>query len=115
MVKSLNLQDQIQKVGANNLLTWLKLEVGGKTISENLVLLALPKELKLSDPKLATTVEDSGDGFVVTIKSEKPALWTVYGWNWKTRTQKISDNFIHVPLDSPQIIFSSTGSAPGQR
>ena len=51
-VKTLNLQEQIQKLGANGLLTWLKLEVDGKTVSENLVLLALPKELKLADPKL---------------------------------------------------------------
>ena len=40
---TLNLQEQIQKLGANGLLTWLKLEVAGKVVSENLVLLALPK------------------------------------------------------------------------
>ncbi len=47
-VKTLNLQEQIQKLGANDFYTWLKLEVDGKTVSDNLVLLALPKELKLA-------------------------------------------------------------------
>jgi beta-mannosidase len=103
MVKSLNLQEQIQKLGANGFLTWLKLEVDGKTVSENLVLLALPKELKLADPKLATAINDSSNGFVVTIKSEKPALWT---WlELENADAKFSDNFVHVTPDAPQTIL----------
>jgi beta-mannosidase len=102
-VKTLNLQDQIQKLGAGGILTWLKLEVGGNTASENLVLLALPKELKLADPRLATTVNDSGDGFLVTIKSEKPALWT---WlELENADAEFSDNFIHVTPNAPQTIL----------
>ena len=103
MVKSLNLQEKIQKNGANGILTWLKLEVDGKTVSENLVLLALPKELKLSDPQIATSVDKSGDGFLVTIKSEKPALWA---WlELENADAKFSDNFIHVPPDAPRTIL----------
>jgi beta-mannosidase len=101
-VKTLNLQEQIQKLGANGLLTWLKLEVDGKTVSENLVLLALPRELKLPDPKLVTSVGESEKGFLVTIKSGKPALWT---WLELENTDaKYADNFIHLLPDKPQTI-----------
>ena len=101
-VKTLNLQEQIHKLGANGLLTWLKLEVDGKTVSENLVLLALPRELKLPDPKLVTSVDESEKGFLVTIKSEKPALWT---WlELENADARFSDNFVHVMPGSPRRI-----------
>lgn len=103
MVKTLNLQEQIQKPGKDELLTWLKLEVDGKTVSENLVLLALPKELKLRDPKLATTIKESSNGFLVTFKCEKPALWT---WlELENADARFSDNFVHVAPGSPQTIL----------
>ena len=102
-VKTLNVQKEIQTVGANGLLTWLKLEVEGKTVSENLVLLALPKELKLADPRLATKVEGSSDGFRVTVESEKPALWA---WLELENTDaRFSDNFVHLIPASPQTIL----------
>jgi len=101
-IKTLNLQEQIQKLGANRLLTWLKLKVDGKTVSENLVLLALPRELKLPDPKLVTSVDESEKGFLVTIKSEKPALWA---WLELENTDaKYADNFIHLLPETPQTI-----------
>jgi beta-mannosidase len=97
--KTLNLQDQIQKLGVNGFLTWLKLDVDGKTVSENMVSFALPKELKLSDPKIATEVEETSDGFAVTLKTEKPALWT---WlELENADAKFSDNFVHVTPDNP--------------
>ena len=103
LVKTLELQEQIQKPGVGELLTWLKLEMDGKMVSENLVLMALPKELKLADPKLAVTVEGSGGGFLVTIKCEKPALWT---WlELETADARFSDNFVHLIPDSPQTIL----------
>jgi beta-galactosidase/beta-glucuronidase len=102
-IKTLNLQEQIQKVGANNLLTWLKLEVGGKIVSENLILLALPKELKLLNPKLTASVKESGGGFLVTIKSENPALWV---WlDLENADAKYADNFFHLPPGALQTIL----------
>jgi beta-mannosidase len=102
-IKTLSLQEQVQKSGANGFLTWLKLEVGGKTVSENLVLLTLPKELKLADPKLAATIEEVPDGFLVTIKAEKPALWV---WlDLKKADASYADNFFHLLPDAPQTIL----------
>ena len=102
-VKTLNLQGEIKKQGANGLLTWLMLEMDGKTVSENLVLLALPKELKLLDPKLAASMKESGNGFLVTIKSETPGLWVSLGL--KNADAKYADNFIHLMPDAPQTIL----------
>jgi beta-mannosidase len=102
-VKTLNLQEEIKQQGASGLLTWLKLEVDDKTVSENLVLLALPKELKLGDPKLTSSVKESGDGFLVSIKSAMPALWV---WlELKNADVKFADNFFHLRPDEAQTIL----------
>jgi beta-mannosidase len=101
-IKTLSLQDLVQKRGANGFLTWLKLDVEGKTVSENLVLLALPKELKLLDPKLTATVKETDDGFFVTIKSEKPALWVWLGL--ENADASCADNFFHLVPGTPQTI-----------
>jgi hypothetical protein len=58
-----------------------------------------PKELALADPKLQTTVDKERDGFQVTIKAEKPALWV-----WLALEEmdaRFSDNFMHVTEDQP--------------
>ncbi|MGH7993129.1 MAG: glycoside hydrolase family 2 protein, partial [Limisphaerales bacterium] len=107
-IRTLDLQQQIQKHGANGLFTWLKLEMDGKTVSENLVLLALPKELQLADPKLTVTIDESGDGFLATVKSRKPALWT---WlELENADARFSDNFFHVTPDTPRTILVQPGS-----
>jgi beta-mannosidase len=93
-IKTVDLQELVQKFGASDLLTWLKLDVGGKTASENLVLLTMPKELKLADPRLTTSIKETREGFLVTIRSEKPALWT---WlELENVDARFSDNFVHV-------------------
>ncbi len=53
MVRSLPLQEQIAKNGKNNVLVWLKLDVDGRTVSDNMVSFVYPRELKLVDPKLS--------------------------------------------------------------
>ena len=102
-VKTLPLQEAIQKVGANGLLTWLKLDIDGATVSENMVALALPRDLNLSDPKLTAVIAESPDGFAVTVKSEKPALWVWLGL--ENADAKFSDNFIHVTPDVARTIL----------
>jgi beta-mannosidase len=102
-VKTLNLQEQVHKLGANKFYTWLTLEVEGKAVSENLVLLALPKKFELPDPKLATDVNKAADRFWVTVKSENPALWT---WlDLEKADAKYGDNFVHILPDAPQRIL----------
>lgn len=102
-IMTINLQAQIEKQGANGFFTWLKLEVQGKTVSENLVLFALPKEYKLPDPKLAATVEETPEGFSVTLRSEMPALWVWLGL--EQADAKYADNFIHLLPNTPQTIL----------
>ena len=101
-VKTLHLQEQVQKYGADGILTWLTLEAHGRLISENLVLLALPKELKLSDPGLEAVAHESEGGFSVTLKSKTSALWT---WlELADSDATYSDNFVHVTPDTPRRI-----------
>jgi len=92
--KTLDLQGQIKESGMNGLLTWLELEVQGNTVSDNLVLFALPKEYKLTDPALTARVDDAAEGFLVTVRSENPALWVWLGL--ENADARFSDNFVHL-------------------
>jgi beta-mannosidase len=102
-VRTLDFQDLINKYGANGFLTWLDLEIGGKSVSQNLVLFALPKEYKLADPALDTHVEETANGFAVTITAQNPALWVWAGL--ENADAKFSDNFFHLTPDAPQKIL----------
>jgi len=98
-VNTLDLHQTIQTRGSNGVLTWLKLIVSGRTVSESLVSFVAPKELALADPKLQTTVDKERDGFQVTIKAEKPALWV---WlELGEMDARFSDNFMHVTAETP--------------
>ncbi|MGH7973326.1 MAG: glycoside hydrolase family 2 protein, partial [Limisphaerales bacterium] len=95
-IKTLNLSSLAQNPGANNLLCWLELSTGGKTISENLVSLAPPKEMKLLDPNLTTSIRTARGGFLVTVNTDKPALWV---WlELDGADARFSDNFVHLPV-----------------
>lgn len=98
-VHVLSLDREAQRHGPANLLTWLRLEVGGRVVSENLVLLARPKEVALPDPKLSFTVQAAGAEHHVTLRSEHPALWA---WlDVEDVDAAFSDNFLHVRPDRP--------------
>jgi beta-mannosidase len=98
-IQTLDVGKVIGHLGKNEVLTWLKLTVAGEVVSENLVLLALPKQLKLSDPKLTAAIDEVPGGFLVTIKTQSPALWT---WlDLEGVDAKYADNFFHVTPNSP--------------
>ena len=100
LVRSLDLRDAVQKHGRNNLLVWLKLDVAGQTVSENLVTLAYPRELNLLDPALSAEIAEKGQGeFAVTLHAAHPALWT---WlELDGVDARFSDNFVHVSPTGP--------------
>jgi len=102
-VRTLYFQDLINKHDANGFLTWLNLEIGGKSVSQNLVLFALPNEYPLVDPALETRVDETAGGFVVTVTARNPALWVWAGL--ENVDAKYSDNFFHLTPDAPQKIL----------
>ncbi|MEN6459318.1 MAG: glycoside hydrolase family 2 protein [Thermoguttaceae bacterium] len=80
-------------------LVWLRLDIDGQTVSDNLVTLVYPKELNLVDPKLSAEVTEKDGAFLVTLRSEHPALWT---WIDLDGTDaRFSQNFIHLSQESP--------------
>ena len=102
MAKQLDLRELAEKFGASNLLVWLKIEVAGKTVSENFVTLVFPKELALADPQLKPVIRKIENGFRVTLTSQAPALWA---WlTLKNVDTVCSDNFVHVRPGSPMEI-----------
>ena len=61
-VTTLRLADEIASKGARDLLLWIDLSQGGKTVSTNLVTFARPKHLELPDPELRAKVRPQKDG-----------------------------------------------------
>jgi len=91
MVKSLDLHRIAPR---DDSLLWLKLIIDGKTVSENLVMFAYPKELNLLDPALATSVSEKNGEFRVKVKAKHPALWV---WlELDNADGHFSDNFVHL-------------------
>jgi beta-mannosidase len=73
---------------------WFALDAEGKTVSQNLLTLAKPKELALVNPNLKTEARGDGTDWAVTIQAEHPALWT---WLEVAGAEaRYSDNFIHI-------------------
>ena len=59
--------------------------------------------VKLVNPGLTTIVKETSDGFSVTIKAEKPALWA---WlNLENADANYSDNFFHVMPEETRTIL----------
>ena len=102
-VQTLDVSKEIAQYGIAGILLWLNLNVHGKSVSENLIQFALPKEYKFPDPKLAATVEDTSNGFLVTVTSESAALWT---WlELDNADASYSDNFFHCVPRTPRKIL----------
>ena len=66
----------------------------GKTVSDNLVLFALPKEYQLPDPHLDARVDDTSDRYQVSVTSQNAALWVWLGLD--NADANYSDNFFHL-------------------
>jgi beta-mannosidase len=99
MAHSLPLAEEIRKHGAGNLLVWLRLDVGGQTVSGNLVTFVYPRKLELVDPRLKASVVQAGEQFAVTLQAEHPALWA---WlELEGVDARFSQNFVHVTKEGP--------------
>ena len=104
-VQSLLFKEEMQQLGAKNMLVWLALDVDGKRASENMLSFVYPKELELVDPKLSADIVEKEGKFVVTLKAEHPALWA---WlELDGVDARCSDNFVHVTRDFPATITVS--------
>ncbi len=102
MSQSVSLRAALQSHGANDLLVWLRLDVDGRTESENLVTLVYPREFNLLDPRMSAEVSERNGAYTVTLRAAHPALWT---WlELDGADARFSDNFVHVVQDHPATI-----------
>jgi beta-mannosidase len=102
-VAALDLKQHLDKHGERNLLLWLELRHGDKSLSANLVLFARPKHLELPESEIRTRVEESGEGgFAVTLETTKPALWA---WlSLRDADARWSDNFVSLRPGKPETV-----------
>ena len=98
-IKTIDLSRHCQSRGKEKILVWLKLQVDGQTVSENLVTFVRPKELDLPDPKIKLAVRADEDGFIATLTAEKPALWAWLHSDEMDATY--SNNFFHLAPNAP--------------
>ncbi len=98
MVRTLSLQEQLHRNGADNVLLWLELEVDGATVSDNTVAFVYPRELNLADPALSAEVDEKNGTFVVAITAQHPALWAWVSLNGIDA--RCSQNFIDLAKDA---------------
>jgi len=96
----LDLREELDRHGAENLLLWLDLRNGSSAASCNLVLFTRPRRLELPDPGLTFTVEEAdNNSFCVTFTGRKPALWV---WlELPGDSLHCSDNFFHLEPGTP--------------
>ena len=92
---TLKLKDVLAEVGVRDVIVWLALKVGRRTVSTNLVTFSKPKHLDLLKPQITTQISAGKDpSFKVTLKTKRPALWA---WLSLDRADiRCSDNFVHV-------------------
>ena len=113
-VLTLRLGEWIETRGRQNLLFWYGLEVGGKTVSENVSYYARPKHLALADPGLSLTRVGGRRSLMFKVRCKRPALWC-----WlaaEGRAGRWSDNFFHVFPDQPvQVAFRPHNGPPPAR
>jgi len=98
LTRTLDLAELSQSHGANNLLVWLRLIVGERERSRNLVTFARPKNIDLVEPQLKAEVAQAGSGFEVKLTSKNPALWA---WLSLPMDARYSDNFVHLDSHTP--------------
>ena len=92
-----------QAGGPASALLWVGATADDGTAATATILLARPKEMDLRDPNLSLDVEKAGDGYDVTIKAERPALWAWLDLDGDPDAT-ISDNFVHLDPESPVTI-----------
>ena len=89
----LALDEAVRQAGAENALLWLTVRAAGET-STKLLTFGLPRDLRLADPGLRTSIVPAGNGFDVTVTAVRPALWT---WlSCADADARYSDNFVHL-------------------
>ena len=92
----------IDAEGADNLVFSATLSTPGEATSSTLLIFVRPKDLKLVDPGIHSSVSSTAAGFRVTLTSSHPALWA-----WVELTgldATLSDNFVHLLPGSPVTI-----------
>lgn len=111
-VGSLDFAKEAEKYGSENLLLFIDLNIGGKTVSNNFATFTRPKAIELQDPKLQFTIKPSGKGkWTAQITAKRPALWT---WlEARTIETRFSDNFIHLEANTPSSITIETDPKVG--
>lgn len=101
-VKTLDLQNLLEKHTPRDVMVWLELALDGEVVSENFVTFARPKDFVLPNPEIAVDVSAAGDGsFTVECRADAPALWT---WlSLRETDARFSDNFVCMRPGAPRM------------
>ena len=92
-----------QAGGPASALLWVDATADDGTAATTTILLARPKAMDLRDPGLSLEVKKAGDGYDVTVKAQRPALWA---WLDLAGDPDVTlgDNFVHIDPAAPVTI-----------
>jgi len=95
LIGTVNLSECVAAHGKYSCLVWAELvDTAGAVVSENFATFVRPKHIELQDPGLSWEVVGKEGAWTVTVRSERPALWT---WIEVDRPNvRCSDNFFHL-------------------
>lgn len=104
-LRTLSLTSFISKHGGREVLLWLELKEGRRSLGNDFVFFARPKHLELPEPGISLAIDPQAGKakeFVLRLDSLRPALWT---WLEVDGIEaKLSDNFFHLFPHNPHII-----------
>ncbi len=102
LAESVDLSEVLGKHRRGAVLGWLKVRVGSRVVSENVVFLTHPLAIELRAPVVATHIVPADHGFAVTLTAQHPALYTFLDLHDIDATY--SDNFVHIAPGNPVTI-----------
>ena len=99
----LDLADQLEAHGSDNLLVWLWLWESDVLVSSNLILFEVPKQLNLYDPQIDVQLTCVKERVAeIRLCARAPALWV---WLELDECEaRFSDNFFHLLPGMPSTI-----------
>ena len=100
-VITLDFSEQIEQLGAENVLFYARLFDGDSECSSSVTTFVRPKHLELKDPGIDVTLLDADAGHFQLV-ADRPALWV---WGEAIgRDITYSDRFFHLEPDVPHIV-----------
>lgn len=103
LLETLDVSAYVQNEGAENILVHLSAHLSGSVVSENVITLKKPKDLRLGWTEIGLETEEKADELQVTLRAEKPVMWA---WLAHDKAEfRANDNFFPLMPGRPRTLI----------